>query len=106
MSKTKSKTSKTNGVWQTEFGPRRVRHDPPTTEEALEAARDLSDQPQTQVELAASLIGAPIEDVAAVASRLKARRRPTSTVMFTGRGSAPQAVVVERRAPRRFVAKR
>jgi hypothetical protein len=106
MSTSQSKKSKKSQVWQTEYGPRRIRHDPPTIEEALEAARDLTDHPQTQVELAAALIGASEEEVTAVASRLKARRRPAPTIMFAGRGGAAHAVVVERRTPRREFAKR
>jgi hypothetical protein len=106
MSTSQSQKSDKNRVWQTEFGPRRVRHDPPTIEEALEAARDLTDHPQTQVELAASLIGASEEEVSAVALRLKARRRQSPTIMYAGRSGAQHTVVVERRTPRRDFAKR
>src|SRR5215467_4656952 len=31
------------GIWKTKFGPRRVRHDPPTLEEAIIAATGLTD---------------------------------------------------------------
>ena len=30
-------------TWKTKYGPRRVRHDPPTLEEAIFAARGLTD---------------------------------------------------------------
>ena len=46
-------------TWKTKYGPRRVRHDPPTIEEAIAAARDLTDDVQEQVEIAASLIDLP-----------------------------------------------
>src|SRR3954451_23211279 len=51
--------------WKTKYGLRRVKRDPPTLEEAIFAARGLSDDPQHQVEFAASLIGASLDDVRA-----------------------------------------
>ena len=36
-------------TWNTKYGPRRVRHDPPTLEEAIAAARDLTDDVEEQV---------------------------------------------------------
>ena len=56
--------SKYNGqAWNTKYGPRRVRHDAPTLEEAIAAARDLSDELNEQAEIAASLMGLPYEEV-------------------------------------------
>ncbi len=52
-----------NEVWSTKFGPRRVRHDPPVIAEAIAAAQGLSDDPAEQAEIAASLMGVPVEDV-------------------------------------------
>ena len=50
-----------SGVWNTKYGRRRVRQDPPTIDEAILAARDLSDDLQVQVEIAAALIDMPRE---------------------------------------------
>jgi len=56
-------------TWKTKYGPRRVRHDPPTIEEAIAAARDLSDDTQEQVEIAAGLIDLPPEQVRAALAK-------------------------------------
>src|ERR1043165_1969778 len=52
-------------TWNTKFGPRRVRHDPPTLEEAIFAARGLTDDVQQQIEIAAGLMEVPPEEVRA-----------------------------------------
>jgi hypothetical protein len=41
-------------VWNTKYGPRRVRFDPPTLKEAIFAARGLTDELQQQAEIAAA----------------------------------------------------
>ena len=41
-------------TWKTKYGPRRVRNDPPTLEEAIFAARGLTEDVQEQVEIAAT----------------------------------------------------
>jgi len=46
-------------VWNTKYGPRRVRFDPPTLNEAIAAARGLTDELQLQAEIAASLMDLP-----------------------------------------------
>jgi hypothetical protein len=90
-------------AWKTKYGGRRVRHDPPTIEEALEAAQCLTDDPAAQIEVAASLIGLPIEDVRAVA--LRAQRRTTIQRVAPAQPSASgRAVIVERRTTRRRIA--
>ena len=43
-------------VWKTKYGSRRVRHDPPTLEEAIFAARGITDEIEGQAEIAASLL--------------------------------------------------
>ena len=43
-------------TWDTKYGKRRVRHDPPTLEEAIAAARDLTDDLEQQAEIAAGLM--------------------------------------------------
>ena len=88
-------------TWKTKYGPRRVRHDPPTIEEAISAARDLTDDVQEQVEIAAGLMDVPPEQVRAALANTPAPRKPSATLAFTNRGGAERAVVVERKTPRR-----
>jgi hypothetical protein len=85
-----------NTVWNTKWGRRRVRKEPPTMEEALIAAEALTVDPTQKAEIAASLIGAPIEDVKAFAARQAAQSRGRSTLV-AGR---TRAVVVEYKRPR------
>jgi hypothetical protein len=76
-----------DGVWNTKFGPRRVRQEPPTLEEAV---------------IAAALMDLPVEQVRAAVSRAAARRKQQIGVVgVTARGGAQRAVVVERKAARR-----
>ena len=87
-------------AWTTKYGPRRVRHDPPTLQEAIFAAKGLSDDLQAQIEIAASLMGLPTETVRpeVLKSRFD-RTRPTRTISMD-RGTR-RAVVVEHRVTRR-----
>jgi hypothetical protein len=88
--------------WNTKYGPRRVRHDPPTLEEAIFAAAGITDDHNEQAEIAASLMGMPIETVMAEvkkASRIQAR---SATRVITGEQGAQRSVVVERRVVRKF----
>jgi hypothetical protein len=96
---------KTNPVWNTKFGPRRVRREPPTLQEALFAARGFTDNVQEQVEFAAALMNLPAEQVKAELLKSGAQRKDVAAVGITqrsGRGGASQrAVVVERKMVRR-----
>ncbi len=85
-----------SAVWNTKWGPRRVRQSPPTLEEAFIAAESLTDDFGQRIEIAASLIGAPVEDVKAQAAKFAphANGRPS---LVTGRG---RAVVVQYKRPR------
>lgn len=85
-----------SAVWNTKWGPRRVRQNPPTLEEAFIAAESLTDDFGQRIEIAASLMGAPIEEVKAQAAKFSphAKGRPT---VVTGRG---RAVVVQYKRPR------
>ena len=85
-----------NEVWSTKFGPRRVRHDPPVIAEAIAAAQGLSDDPAEQAEIAASLMGVPVEDVQSELKKASSRRKPI-TLTSTDRKGMARAVVVERR---------
>ena len=53
----------TTPAWNTKYGPRRVRHDPPTVAEAIAAAKDIADEREAQIDIAASLMGVPREQV-------------------------------------------
>jgi hypothetical protein len=87
-------------VWKTKFGPRRVRHDPPTLQEAIIAASGLTDDLQEQTEIAASLIGLPADQVRSEVVKAAAQRKSSTTLAFTSRTGAPRAVVVERKSIR------
>jgi len=85
-----------SATWMTKYGPRRVRHDPPTLEEALFAAEGLTENLQDRINIAAALMQRPVEEVRADAERILRTRVRT----VQGRESLG-AIVVERRAPRR-----
>jgi hypothetical protein len=92
-------------VWKTKYGPRRVRRDPPTVAEAVAAARGLTDDVQEQIEIAASLMDLPPEQVKAeVLKAATSTRKEANTVAFVGRAGAPRTVVVERVPSRRPLA--
>ena len=91
-------------TWKTKYGPRRVKHDPPTLEEAIFAARGLTDDVDAQVEIAASLMEAAPDDVRALLKKTPAPRKAAATLAFTSRGGAERAVVVERKPSRRLPA--
>jgi hypothetical protein len=93
-----------SGVWKTKYGPRRVRHDPPTLAEAIAAARGLTDDVQQQVEIAASLMDLPPDQVRPEVLKAASPRKDVNTVAFVGRSGAPRTVVVERKPSRRPMA--
>ena len=91
-------------AWNTKYGPRRVRHEAPTLEEAIAAAQGLSDELNEQAEIAASLIGLPHDQVRDELLKLAPKRRDTiKSVVFTGPASAPRSIVVERKPARRVM---
>jgi hypothetical protein len=92
-------------TWNTKFGPRRVRHEPPTLAEAIAAAQGLSDELNEQTEIAASLMGLPGDQVRLELLKMTRSRRDTvQSVVFMGPASSPRAITVERKSPRRFLA--
>lgn len=98
-------------VWDTKDGRRRVRQDPPTVEEAVVAAQGLTDDVSGQAEIVASLMHVSAEEARGAVSRMAWRKpgvRMTIGVrpVRASRGTAPHAVVVERRLPRRRTAGR
>jgi len=96
-----------SGVWQTKYGPRRVRHDPPTLAEAIEAAAGLTDDLESQTAFAASLMDLPEDEVRAAVMAARAPRKPLGlktrdSVVYSGRDGASRAVLVERKPSRRL----
>ena len=89
--------------WNTKYGTRRVRRDPPTLEEAIFAAMGITEDLDQQAEIAASLMGMPFD---AVQAEVKKANRPTGTLRVTrviaGEQGAQRSVVVERRVARKF----
>src|SRR5579872_5402976 len=88
--------------WNTKYGTRRVRRDPPTLDEAIFAAIGITDDQTAQAEIAASLMGLPIEFVIAEvkkAGRLSARG---ATRGVAGEQGAQRSVGVGRRVVRKF----
>ncbi|MDR3496950.1 MAG: hypothetical protein P4L82_20325 [Ancalomicrobiaceae bacterium] len=85
--------------WNTKYGPRRVRHDPPDLTEAIIAAQGLTDDPEGQAEIAAQLMDVPLEDARAAIGKLAAdaRKPKTLTIHAPRRGGLTKAVVVETR---------
>jgi hypothetical protein len=82
------------------WSQRRTRHDPPDVDDAVAAAQGLTDDIDSQVEIAAQLIGLSEEEVRPAVIKASARPRlfreaTTSTLSTPGR-----TVTVERRSPR------
>jgi hypothetical protein len=87
--------------WTTKYGTRRVRKDPPTLSEAVFAAQGITDDVQGQVEIAASLMGLPEDEVRPQVLKAKPSGSQPTRLISTERGSATRTVVVERRVVRR-----
>jgi hypothetical protein len=100
----KTKTSDKSKVWQTKYGPRRVKEALPNIEEALFAAKGLSDDFNEQVEIASSLLGVPPEQVRTEAMKTKHTTTLQVRSPVSERGGATRSVVVERRIVRRAAA--
>ena len=85
-----------SATWKTKWGVRRVRRDTPTVEEALIAAESLAADPVQRAEIAATLMGVPVDEVKALAAKQAARTRGRASLV-AGR---TRAVVVEYKRPR------
>ena len=96
---------KNNGqAWKTKYGPRRVRQEAPTLEEAIAAAQGLSEELDEQAEIAAALMGLPYDEVhAALLKTAPSRKDLKTSVVFAGPASAPRTIVVERKPSRRVI---
>jgi len=86
--------------WNTKYGPRRVRRDPPTLEEAIFAAVGITDDQEQQAEIAAALMGLPFDTV--LTEVRKQNRAAARAWVIAGEQGAQRSVVVERRVVRRF----
>ena len=93
-----------SGDWNTKYGTRRVRHDPPTLEEAIFAAIGITDDQEAQAEIASSLMGLPYDEVLAEVKKTArvSARTGIATRVIAGEQGAQRSVVVERRVVRRF----
>ena len=88
--------------WNTKYGPRRVRRDPPTLEEAIFAAAGITEDLNEQAEIAASLMGMPYDAVLAEVKKQSRANARATTRVIAGEQGAQRSVVVERRVLRRF----
>jgi hypothetical protein len=86
--------------------PLRVRHEPPSVEEAIEAALGITDDLQLQAEFAAELMGLTAEElmpaVKAAAKAAAAPRRTLSIAAPHGSHAPDRKVIVERKPSRRI----
>jgi hypothetical protein len=88
--------------WNTKYGPRRVRRDPPTLEEAIFAAIGITDDQEQQAEIASALMGLPLDTVLAEVRKQNRATARASTRVIAGEQGAQRSVLVERRVVRRF----
>ncbi|QPF87736.1 hypothetical protein IC762_16195 [Bradyrhizobium genosp. L] len=94
-----------SGDWNTKYGTRRVRHDPPTLEEAIFAAIGITDDVEGQAEIASALMGLPYDEVLAEVKKTArvSARTGIATRVIAGEQGAQRSVVVERRVVRRIL---
>jgi hypothetical protein len=80
----------------------RVRHEPPTLDEAIFAAQGLSENLREQIEIAATLIGLPEDQVRQrMMEQGSTARGANRMVVTSNRSGAQRSVIVERKTPRR-----
>lgn len=73
----------------------RVKNEPPSLEEAMIAAACMSDEPAQQLEIAASLLGLPLD--AETLKALNAAKPRGNVVDIATRGGASRTIVVEKK---------
>jgi len=83
-----------------EWRRRKTRHESPILDEAIAAAQSLTDQVESQIEIAAQLIGLPEDQVRPAVVQAAARARRSRDLSVSGHQNATRVVVVERRGPR------
>ncbi len=89
-------------TWTTKFGLRRVRHDPPTLEEAIAAAQGLSDEIEEQIEIAAGFMAMPVDAVRAEVLKAAKPVKAPRVVIAPSREGMARTVIVERKPSRRL----
>ena len=97
--------------WNTKYGTRRVRRDPPTLDEAIFAAIGITDDQEAQAEIAASLMGLPIESVLAEVKKVARtdgafddpRHRGRTGRAALGRGRTPGRQAIRQRQAHRHL---
>lgn len=87
-------------VWKTKYGYRRVKQANPDLQEAISAARDISDSIDGQAEIAAALIGLSVDVVKQELIKQNAREKHLQTKVIQ-MGTTGKTVVVERNMRRR-----
>jgi hypothetical protein len=87
-------------IWDTKDGRRRVRRDPPTLEEAVQAAQGLTEELGEQIEIVVSLMEVSADEARSAVLRM-GQRKDVNRLTIAGRSGVPRAVVVERRVTRR-----
>jgi hypothetical protein len=93
-------------TWTTKYGVRRVRvTPPPTLDDALFAAEGLTPSLEQQVQIAAGLLGMPIEQARLEAKSIVGRTNAVPPTSSRLRGTNAPVVVV-RKMPRRPVTTR
>jgi hypothetical protein len=85
-------------VWETKDGWRRVRRDPPSIDDAVLAAKGLTEDLEGQIEIVVALMSVPVEEARRAVLK---KRHPDSLLKISGRGGSTRAVVVERKPARR-----
>jgi hypothetical protein len=90
-------------TWNTKYGSRRVRHDPPTLKEAIIAAQGLSDHVQDQIEIAAGLMDLPVEAVRGEVLKAAPSRGTARILAPSSRDGETRSVIVERKVSRRAI---
>ncbi len=93
-----------SATWNTKYGSRRVRHDPPTLAEAIAAAQGLTDDIQGQIQIAADLMGVSLAEAKSEMQKLSPDRRAIRIVSAPAREGS-RTVVVERKLSRRVIAR-
>lgn len=91
-------------TWNTKYGSRRLKVDLPTLEEAIYAAAGITDDREQQAEIAAALMGMPLDQVRTEVLKTKARTaaEPVRQIIEgVGARRGPRVVVVEQKSARR-----
>jgi hypothetical protein len=81
-------------------GQRTTRHEPPGVEEAIIAAQGLADDVESQVEIAASLIGLPEDEIRPLVLRSRTPSIGARVRSLASGREGARTIVVERRRVR------